>query len=324
MNFVIDESLQSWIYRCLYSYGQSDFSAVVGCNGFWNKRPFFPKGINFRNKAIPDKKLVEFLKLSGFCAKKADPFENPIKYVVEANYILQGQSRSLSKKGQLAIAYCSSCIKESIESIGFGYFKADWLYGEGCKIHGSDLSILSAANRTNALKQLRFVLCGLDIDSEQNSKKNTEFLTRQESASSAYYVMPCILDEFFKVASSPISGCFPGSHYVRFYHPNGKKKELSKYELNFHYLDFQSKYREEFVMFLEKRAEIINHKYGINEVNSFSEKLIKKRGVNCSKCSVWAKTDYCPIKPIQIVNLDSDLNWYARNPCDFASEYSCV
>ena len=51
-------------------------------------------------------------------------------------------------------------------------------------------------------------------------------------------------------------------------------------------------------------------RFGINERNSLSEPLLKKKGENCSKCHRWADTDYCPIKPIAMIEMSEQTPHY--------------
>ncbi|OZB42975.1 MAG: hypothetical protein B7X50_02455 [Alishewanella sp. 34-51-39] len=259
--------------------------------------------------------------------KEKESSENPVKYVEEIVNVFPLESRTSSKKGAIAISYCFSCIKESIKNLGFGYFKADWLYGRKCTLHSSDLEILNTSNLKQTLEQLRFILAGIENVSQQKCKQKLKFLAEQELGSAEYYVMPCALYEFSKLASKPNGSYFPDFYHLNFYEKNGRKKVLIKSEIYYHYLICNLMNRDGFLNFLDERTEVFEYKYGINQLNTLSEKLVKKKGANCSKCSTWANTDYCPIKPIALVPLEKELFFlssYLKTPCDSAVSYSYI
>jgi len=325
--FVKDEALQSWIYRNLYSYGHADFSSVIGKNGLWHKKPFFPKEINVSHRRIPDKELIEFLRLSGVCQSETDTFNNPVKYIDEVNIIFPADSRPQGGNGKISIGYCSSCIKESIKNLGFGYFKADWLYGKRCEIHNSALEVIISNSRAKTINQLRFVLEGSHNVSGINCNKTVKFLSEEKSVIPNFYIMPCILNEFFNSASSINSSYFSGLHYLDFYERSGRKKVFVKNEIQYHFTMYQKMYGKEFLNFLEERATFLDYKYGYNQKDSLVVKLMKSKKINCSKCSNWASTDYCPIKPIILVPLEEELmvlNSKPKNPCDSATSYNYI
>lgn len=90
---------------------------------------------------------------------------------------------------------------------------------------------------------------------------------------------------------------------------------------------YQKMYGKEFLNFLEERATFLDYKYGYNQKDSLVVKLMKSKKINCSKCSNWASTDYCPIKPIILVPLEEELmvlNSKPKNPCDSATSYNYI
>ncbi len=198
MKFIEDESIQSWIYRTLFLNGASDYSSVIGINTMWRKTPYFTYECDIDLKYINDAELICFFRKSNIAKNKSDIFDNPIAYVNEAKSVLQGHAKSISK-GTISIGYCSYCISDSISQFGFGYFKAIWLTEDNCDIHKTKLDFMPITSRINGLKLIREIISGKKPSKKIKQHESISLVIPTQNITVDYYVMPCILMEFYRV-----------------------------------------------------------------------------------------------------------------------------
>lgn len=322
MEFIKDESVQSWIFRTLVVNGESNFASLIGVNGMWHKRPIAPSRATLNQ--IKDLELLRFFRQSGIGIKKAGLFDNPTKYTLEIHTSKHLDLVTNQRKGHISIAYCASCIRESIKTKGFGYLKSEWLYGENCTVHGVDLKILNSDTRDSSEFLLKQILRGKSVETGLQNTENVQYLERYQIVEPEYHVMPCAIREFFEVASSSRNSHFPSGLHWDFYYADGRKKQIAVDSLHFWFKKYLVQYNADFQQFINDRLEIREYRFGLLKKNTLSEKLLKNKKTNCSKCYKWDYTDYCPIKPIkmQFVCTRSLANIKdIENQCDSTMKY---
>lgn len=297
MKFIEDESIQSWIYRTLFLNGAADYSSVIGINSMWRETPHFTSECDIDIKYISDTDLINFLRKSNIAQKRSGIFDNPIDYVNEAKFVLQGRTEPNSK-GTISIGYCPYCISDSISKFGFGYFKAIWLTEDNCKIHNIKLDFMPITSKVNGLKLIREIISGKRPSKKLKSSENKSLAKPTPCITVDYHVMPCILMEFYRVASSEWSNIFPKPRYIDFYFMDGRRKYTTDSFLHIKFVTYSEKYPLEFNKFMLERSEVINYKFGINQEHSLSEKLLKSKGSNCSKCYRLSLGSNCPVQPL--------------------------
>lgn len=320
MAFVEDESVQSWIYRNLFLSGAIDYSSVIGINSLWRENPHFTAECDVDFKTIDDRKLINFLRMSNIAHNKADTFDDPTEYITDAKFVLYKGYSTPNSKGTISIGYCSYCIVDSITKHGFGYFKASWLNQNKCNIHNVALDFVPISKRTSGLKIIRDVISGKKLR-EQGlpviRKKSSNRITSDD------FVMPCLVMEFYRVASSRWSNIFPWPSFMSFYLINGQRKSMGLHALQIKYLTYSIDYPAEFKRFINERSEIITIKLGINQKLSLSENLLKSKNYNCSKCHNLSINGNCVVSPILVqeyLNINSPLELNIKsNLCGYYS-----
>ncbi|MEI8704701.1 TniQ family protein [Pseudoalteromonas sp. B62] len=311
-----DESLHSWIYRCLLVNGVVDFSCIIDQSGLWCTNLDFP--IKFKQCfTFPtDAELLElFLKSSlSFEYKKIDE-----PWVVASNIKakLINEDSIKAKRRNISVRYCAACIKESIKREGFGYFKSDWFFYRHCHKHNTLLYSLSSKSRAQSLKLIRGLLSGRSsgklLETTNQYKIPIPSLNFKTS-----YLMPCLVEALYNSLDSA------RVEEINKRESNSQSKFQSDYltddiifanKLFFYYkvIEFISEFfnsgEAEVSALLKEISENIIYKFGINYERSLSTKLVKRKSYNCTKCWKWAFMDLCPTNPIiYISKLDSQYN----------------
>lgn len=326
MNYIKDESVQSWIFRSIIVSGGSDFSSVIGSNGMWRDKPYFPTTCKVESAYFKDQELLEFVRNSGLVRKTAGRFDDPVDYLHKLKEIFSGYSVFNKSKGEISIGYCSRCISDSIFEYGFGYLKSCWLYENKCQYHNEELKFIGASSRRLSVSSLKDVLSAKDINLKMKLS-DVQLLDFFDATSMPeFHVMPCLLYDFYRWATRPgLSPRLDLSLFLSagFYYSGGRRKPVPDEFLHHKYEMFETKYPQEFESFFSNRAEVIEYRFGFNQVGSLTERLAKTKGKNCSKCYQWDRTDYCPIQPIQYGPIDFKAyrKFQNLNPCDLFFQY---
>ncbi|MBY8219784.1 hypothetical protein ACSEYT_00450 [Vibrio cidicii] len=322
--YIEDESVQSWFFRQALLSGESKFENVIGTDGKWYGTPCLGSGCTLNLHSIPDLGLLRFLRKSGIANKDATMFDNPVNYVKQMSIVTPSKYSSSNSKGQITIRFCEDCIGESIKENGFGYFKAEWLSSIHCSIHDVNLRELTSRNRQSAAVEISRAFSGRPVSESQISfdLDKDSHLYRESKSDELYHIMPCLLDAFYMWASKKSDNAELKYEYLDFYHQNGMRKEVSDEYLHHKFMYFREHFPMQLKGFLERASELKEYKFGFRQRFSFSETLVKSKNQNCSKCSYWRTTDFCPIKPIKVTMLNDDF-YYSRtdNPCDYYLKY---
>lgn len=319
-----DESVQSWVFRLALLSGEYKYNSLIGIDGKWYSTPSLVKGCAFNLHLIPDLDLLRFLRRSGIANKKASMFDNPVDYIDQMSIINPSNNSSSNAKGEITIRFCKECIAESIKKNGYGYFKAEWLSKIYCSNHGINLIELISKNRKSVVKELLQAFAGtpviqsqtsvaLDKDSHQYREAKTDF---------SYHIMPCLLNEFYMWASRKSDDALLKYEHLDFFYVNGVRKKISDEYLHYKFIYFLEYYPKQLKEFLDRTVELKEYKFGFRQKLSLSETLAKSRSKNCSKCSDWGKTGFCPIEPILVTRLKHEHSTHCKtNACDFFLKY---
>jgi hypothetical protein len=322
--YVEDESVQSWIFRLVLLSGEYKYDSLIGINGKWYSAPSLVRGCAFNLHLIPDLELLCFLRKSGIANKKASMFDNPVDYIGQMSIVNPSNYYSSNAKGQITIRFCKECIAESIRENGYGYFKAEWLSKIYCSNHDINLIELISKNRKSAVTELLQAFAGVPVIQSQTSlalDKNSHQY-RKAKTDCSYHIMPCLLNEFYMWASRKSDDVLLKYEYLDFFYKNGVRKNISDQYLHYKFIYFLDNYPKQLNEFLDRTVELKEHKFGFRQKLSLSETLAKSRSKNCSKCSDWWGTDFCPIEPIQLTRLEHEYSSHSKtNACDFYLKY---
>ena len=136
------------------------------------------------------------------------------------------------------------------------------------------------------------------------------------------YIMPCLLYDFYRWASMWRTDDYLGVSYYGFYYLDGTRKPIYSIELYDAFFRCRNVFPKQFKEFMSRRAEVKDYWFGISQVRSLKETLLKSNKYNCSKCLKQYRQDNCPIKLIHHEQLEyMDYMDYMTNPCDFNMKY---
>lgn len=251
-------------------------------------------------------------------------FDNPVDYLNELAIITPVDGSNFPYKGQIPIRFCRECIEESIKKYGFGYLKSAWLSNVKCGVHDVPLAELTNGKRKGTIIDLREILAGRPT---HNSKEVFELfkgshLYQEKISKTHFHIMPCLLMDFYMWASKENSDPALQYEYLDFRSQYSLKKDISDTYLHQKYIYFEETYPIQFKAFLEIKAELKEYKFSLQQKFSLREMLLKSKNKNCSKCSRWGGTNYCPIKPIKLQRLVYEFNPYQEiNICDLRLKY---
>jgi len=165
-----DESIHSILIRTLLAYDPNVKPiGVISNSGFWKNAPFVHKGYEHLFYRYPDHVLLEMidgtLSVDG---KDNSLFDNPAYYTyrIESTFFngRRARSRIKSSMSSKPVRYCLSCIEESIDSVGYGYFRHFWDCSNICLIHGQPLKELPEFGFSKTLKAVKRLLNARDCE----------------------------------------------------------------------------------------------------------------------------------------------------------------
>ncbi|GIU50447.1 hypothetical protein TUM4438_36480 [Shewanella sairae] len=165
--FPYDESLQSYIFRHEMLNGGTNFSSLISRNGEWLTHVKLDNSQKSYFVNHEEKLLLSLIKSNYERVVKLDFFHNPFFYLElfkcifkeheNSNWMLQFSNFKGCYK---RVSFCNLCVKDSLFSYGFGYFKEDWTNGGGCKVHNVPIYYLPVASVRKTISSIREVLLG--------------------------------------------------------------------------------------------------------------------------------------------------------------------
>lgn len=160
-----DESIHSTLLRTLLAHDPNIKPiGVISDFGRWIDNPFVHKGYEHLFYRNPDHLLLETIDMNLSVNGKGNSlFDNPAVYTyrIESTFF-SGRTTRRRARGLNKVRYCLSCIKESIDSVGYGYFRHFWDYSNECLIHGQPLNVLPDLGFSKTLKALKKLLNAKD------------------------------------------------------------------------------------------------------------------------------------------------------------------
>ena len=305
LRYVEDESVQSWIFRCLQVAGCTDFSSVLSGSGSWFDTPSFGK---YRFKCRPsvnDQLFLDFLWRSKVERKRVyESCSNPVKYIDSLTYLV-GANYGNKLCSTTPIRFCSQCIQDSIALNGFAYFKASWLFDDMCSKHGMTLSRLNAKTPKESLPAIQSILQGRFLSTDvQTSNSGISHSQRIRPQQFDAFIMPCLIDDLYQwICINDFS--FENDVMLdKFYNRVSFRPSIDKVTLERIFFDYKDNRPEKMESFIEQRLAAKLLRYGLTKKNSLSLTLFKSKKHNCSKCTRWYRYNYCPNSIIHISDPD--------------------
>lgn len=160
-----DESIHSTLLRTLLAYDPNVKPiGIINDLGRWIVSPFVHKGYEHLFSRYPDHVLLETIDMNLSVDGYGNSlFDNPAEYTYRIESTFFGGRRSRSRVNALKqVRYCVSCIQESLDHVGYGYFRYFWDYSNECLIHKQPLKILPDLGFLKTLKVLKKLLEGKD------------------------------------------------------------------------------------------------------------------------------------------------------------------
>jgi hypothetical protein len=140
-----DESFHGFIYRISLLKGLP-VRKLFNKAGHWNKINSI-SNISSHFHLYGDQILLDLLDRSGYVKNENRPFRDPTTFSFALYDFIHGVRKETYgpsynqyySNAVRVINFCNCCIRDSIESIGFGYFKAQWQFLSVCETHKTPL-----------------------------------------------------------------------------------------------------------------------------------------------------------------------------------------
>lgn len=317
-----DESIHSTMLRTLLAYDPNVKPiGVIGNSGCWIDAPFVQKQYQFLFYRYPDHVLLETIDMSlSVDGKHNCLFDNPAYYTyrIESTFFSGRRTRDRASSST-KIRYCLSCIEESIESVGYGYFRHFWDSSNLCLIHGQPLKELPELGFAKTLKTVKRLFNAKDsrqaISLAKKPKVTAKYSPKRTWDQTGRYVFPI---KFAPGCLMPVFAQWVHSNCSKFENIKLRdfaKKVTSQYFK--HYSLYEFDYRRDFAGILMLCAEYepeLLHSFMVNEVSHIGLELgPRKQGVlreifakhSVSDCSTCAEKSCIMKAPQSTFSVDA-------------------
>lgn len=190
-----DETICSYLFRCLNVYGINSYECVIGHNGCWHSLPAFPKALVPLLRLIPDMKLFRSLQREGYYRSARVRQENPMEIIELMRKIYGGSSGTHKYKGTNPILYCPLCFKEMVSRHGHAYFLNAWTDEVNCIFHQLPLVTLTGVNINDTVRNIIHAMKEINLSKNSGETKkdaianvNRNNFTEPENLT---FSMPC-------------------------------------------------------------------------------------------------------------------------------------
>ncbi|MEB0360763.1 hypothetical protein VC566_06835 [Citrobacter freundii] len=312
-----DETICSYLFRCLNAYGINSYEFVIGSNGCWHSLPVFPNTLAPLLRLIPDMKLFRSLQREGYYRTTHVRKSNP-REIIDLMKKVYGGSSSIHKyKGTDPILYCPSCFKEMIIKYGHAYFLSAWKGEVNCIFHQLPLLILTGRNMNETVRNIKHAMAEIDLSNYSGEIKNNaianinieSFINPED----LIFSMPCtykavyfLVREYYSFNSKALE--FKSYLYDRmFYSSLSPKMEginlplMKNVDDNVIYAAFEKLIELDynvFASFVKHGLQFKRFPLGFNQNKSISVTIVKNANENCSKCHMHWGERHCVYEPI--------------------------
>ena len=296
-----DESIHSTLLRTLLAYDPNiKPTGVIDNSGCWTGNPYVQKQYQFLFYRNPDHVLLETIDTGVSVDGEYNClFDNPAYYTYRIDSTFFGGRRARAPSSK--IRYCLPCIEESIDSVGYGYFRHFWNRSDLCLIHGQTLKVLPELGFAKTLKAVKLLFNAKDsgqaISLAKMPKVAAKYPSKRTWDKTGRYVFPikfapgCLMSAFAHWVNSNFS------KFKNITLQDFARRVTGQYLKRYHLYTFD--YRREFagifMLCAEYEPELL-HSFMVNEVSLIGLELgPRKQGVlreifakhstiNCSTC----------------------------------------
>lgn len=314
MKIYDDESINSYLFRCLHVYGINSFQSVIGNNGLWHSLPQAPVQLTPFLQMLPDMMLFNSLQREGYFNVRCNSRGTPLEIIALLRRVYGGSHKTTNYKGSIEVLFCQVCHMEMMLNYGHVYFRSEWKKNSNCAIHRVPLLNITGSNMKETVNniidstecgELKAKDCNMNFysykneDSSENTFVEPIFLK---------FLMPCTLDAT--------------SFFVREYYMSNAKhlRSNSRIYSDLFYSSFSPKMCgiknpimrniNEAVIYaalnelknLDYKAWVSFHKHafkikeysmGFNQRKSLTVTTVKSASANCSKCHIQNSRNSC-------------------------------
>lgn len=325
-----DESLQSHLIRRLLSYDPTAKPVgIISESGRWANAPFIQKDYEHLFHNYPDHLLLEMIDIERSIDGGGNLlFDDPSSYTSSIfSTFFSGRSNKRNVRSSTEIRYCQACIKESIEKVGYGYFRYFWNYSDKCLIHNQPIHYLPELGFNKAIEAVKEILLGRGhergIPVTNGRNKLHESQRRGDGCGwnqdGKYYfpiklAVGCLMDKFAEWVSVN-SSSFENPDFKRF-SQNASSAYLYDYNLI-----YEGLYRRDFARvyllcaslepakieeFFRENVTLVCLQLGPRKQGRLKEIFGKNKESNCNRC----RDKSCSLrneKELQVIDL-TDIN----------------
>lgn len=331
-----DELLQGYALRVIISHGlasrESDIDGIVSRSGVINT--YFTLNEQQRKvfSAFPVTTLLGFLE-NHMIIRNQPKVSNPKSLAAECGRIFFNRKTSLSEKDMWEfrrepqpihrLIYCPECIREQIKVHGCGWFKLEWLIGNGCKVH--NLGLVSVKQslcscKLNIVEGIISALSGICV----HCKSATDLLLQSQKVQKGPFddfltLFKSFERKYLKEREKSFSVC-----YVRSFEEWGRELAVDRFRYLYElfskkahlFVDYDGHakpvwigdlvamleylkicYKDTFYDFIESHTEILKIDCSDYVPAQVTQDFIVAKNRNCAKCEV--ENGNCPLKPIE-------------------------
>jgi hypothetical protein len=309
-----DESIHSLIYRTHVINGFFDFSNIITAKGGWASFPTILKDTLYLYNPIDDLKFLHLLRDIGLTKITNKTFNDPVAYRVDLEKffgIYQGTRRI--NRMSLPIKYCLICIENHIKIHGYGVIKVTWICNTFCPIHKTDLHIVRAINRKEAIEGLSHILRGIHPKKyDPPSYRSDDFSDFREDyhQKDCDYIAPCLANKLkeFILANWRT---FPQNLLDRNY--SSERYLTEHYMMGQIYNAVKDREYQDFIGFWNDFAEIKYIDTGVVNRKAITEKVHKNTKVSCHNCkhtNCFSNLAIIPARPDDRLAQRCNLNYW--------------
>lgn len=283
-----DESIHSTLLRTLLAYDPNIKPiGVISNSGMWIDAPFVQKGYEHLFYRYPDHVLLETIDMSlSVNGKDNCLFDNPAYYTfrIESTFFSGRRTRERVKSSK-RVRYCLSCIQESINSVGYGYFRHFWDRSDECLIHNQPLKELPDWGFSKTLKTIKKLLNAKDCKQAIVLKSNTRMFSNHHRELSwnetGKYLFPI---KFAPGCLMPVFAKWVHNHLAKFENTTLRDfaQKITGQYFKYYYLyefDYRRDFAGIFMLCAEYEPELL-HSFIVNEVSLIGLELgPRKQGV---------------------------------------------
>ncbi|MCR9708944.1 hypothetical protein BC354_15805 [Vibrio cholerae] len=283
-----DESIHSTLLRTLLAYDPNIKPiGVIGNSGMLVDAPFVQKGYEHLFYRYPDHVLLEMIDMSlSVDGKDNCLFDNPAYYTyrIQSTFFSGRRTRERASSSR-RVRYCLDCIKESIDSVGYGYFRHFWYRSNVCLIHGHPLKEVPDWGFSKTLKAVKRLLnakdCKQAIVLKENIREAGGYHRERSWNEMGKYLFPI---KFAPGCLMPVFAKWVYNHYSKFEDTKLRgfaQKVTSQYQgyYDLYEFDYRRDFASIFLLCAEFEPELL-HSFMINEVSLIGLELgPRKQGV---------------------------------------------